>query len=206
MTGVSVRTMTPDDFDVVVAIQRECFPAPFPEDQLWTQEHLASHLGRFPEGQFVAELNNAVAGSASSALISEETWQLHLPWEQTLGGFHLTGHRPNGTTLYGADISVAPHARGMGVGKTLYAARFELVQRLGLVRYGTACRMPDCLASGLAPAVYANEVAAGRRVDRTLTPLLRFGLKLVEVLPDYMPDEESMNAAALLEWRPAAIA
>ncbi len=206
MTSVIVRAMTPDDFDAVVAIQRECFPAPFPEDQLWTREHLASHLRRFPEGQFVAELDGALVGSASSALISEETWQRHLPWEQTLGGFHLTSHESNGTTLYGADIRVAPLARGMGVGRGLYAARFELVEQLGLVRYGTACRMPDCLASGLAPADYAVEVAAGMRVDRTLTPLLRFGLTLVEVVHEYMPDEESRDAAALLEWRPASIA
>ena len=38
--------------------------------------------------------------------------------------------------------------------------------------------------------------------DRTLSVLLRYGLKFLDVIENYMPDEESGNAAALLEWIP----
>jgi len=102
--------------------------------------------------------------------------------------------------LYGVDISVHPDYRGRGVGRALYAARFDLVRTLGLTRFGTACRIPD--RCGQPATAYTTAVAMGVLQDRTLTPLLRYGLSLVGVIEGYMEDEESGNAAALLEWRP----
>ena len=53
---------------------------------------------------------------------------------------------------------------------------------------------------GLRPEVYAFQVQAGDLTDRTLTPLLRYGLNLKGVIEDYMEDEESLNCAALLSY------
>ena len=47
-----------------------------------------------------------------------------------------------------------------------------------------------------------TEDDAGVRVDRVLTPLLRYNLTFIETHESYMEDEESGNAAALLEWTP----
>ncbi len=198
--------MSLGDIPRVLALQRKCFPEPFPAELLWTEAHLNAHLNVFPEGQFVAELGSSIVGSASSALISEETWHAHLSWEATLGGFEFANHDPTGTTLYGADISVDPSQQGKGVGRALYIARFELVKALGLSRYGTACRMPGCSRwvrdHGGTPTDFAGAVVAGLVSDRTLTPLLRYGLNFLEILSDYMDDEESPNSGALLEWTP----
>ncbi|MER3496087.1 MAG: GNAT family N-acetyltransferase, partial [Chloroflexota bacterium] len=49
---------------------------------------------------------------------------------------------------------------------------------------------------------YAEEVVAGRIEDRTLTPLLKMGLRYLGVKPEYMEDLESRNFGAILEWRP----
>jgi hypothetical protein len=49
---------------------------------------------------------------------------------------------------------------------------------------------------------YAFAVVQGTVTDQTLTPLLRYGLALVDVIEEYMEDMESGHAAALLEWRP----
>ena len=192
--------MTDGDISGVVALQQICFPEPFPLDQLWSADHLMHHLQIFPDGQFVAIENGLVVGSASAALITEEVWQAHRNWEGTLGSFYLEGHDPAGNTLYGADISVHPTARGKGVGRALYQARLDLVQELGLKRFGTACRLPGLKASGLSPEVYVFQVQANDRTDRTLTPLLRFGLHVLGVIADYMDDEESLNCAALLSY------
>jgi hypothetical protein len=63
--------------------------------------------------------------------------------------------------------------------------------------------MPDFSISGVEDVRdYAQQVVAGERVDRTLTPLLRYGMTFLDVLFDYMEDLESANAAALLEWKP----
>jgi GNAT superfamily N-acetyltransferase len=196
--------MTAADILGAVALQQACFPAPFPEDLLWKAEHLQSHLERFSEGQFVAEADGNVIASASSLVISEENWHSHGNWEDTVGGPFLTRHDGGGTTLYGVDISVHPRWRGKGVGRALYQTRFGLARRLNLLRYGTACRLPgyaDWAESNGGKTVdeYVAAVVAGRASDRTLSPLLSYGLSLVQVVHDYMEDAESGNAAAMLE-------
>ncbi|MBL8049207.1 MAG: GNAT family N-acetyltransferase [Chthonomonas sp.] len=196
-----VRPMLVGDVAGVVALQRACFPEPFPADQLWQGQHLLAHLITFPEGQFVADIKGQIVGSASALRISEATWQAHLPWEETLGGFEFRNYEPHGTTLYGADISVHPGFRRRGIARALYEARFACVRQLGLVRYGTACRIPDFAGSGFEdPGAYCQAVSERQRQDRTLSPLLAMGLTLVDVIRDYMPDPESGDSAALLEW------
>ena len=198
-----IRAMSPEDFGDVVSLQRACFPDPFPEDQLWTLEHLRSHHRRFPEGQIVAVEDNQVIGTASNCQITLATWNSHLSWDETVGGFSFEGHDPNGEVLFGADISVHPGAQGRGVGRALYAARFELVRQQGLSLFGTACRMPDFASAAFStPHEYAQSVVRGGRSDRTLTPLLRMGLSFAGVIENHMDDVESGHAAATLEWRP----
>lgn len=198
-----MREMTQADVADVAALQRSCFPAPFPFELLWTPEHLTNHLRLFPEGQFVAVEGSCIVGSASSLLITQSVWQAHGDWDQVTGGLDLSGHNAAGTVLYGADISVHPDFRGRGIARRLYRARFELVESLGLEMYGTVCRIPDFQDSPFDEVLdYADSVARGEAADRTLTPLLKMGLTYRGVVLNHMDDAESGHAAAILEWRP----
>lgn len=206
---VAVRTMTLDDVEGVAALQTACFPPPFPEELLWKPHHLRRHLAVFPEGQFVAAVESTIVGSASNMRIAKDRLRAHHSWDETVGGLDLCGHDPAGSVLYGVDISVHPEWRGQGVARMLYEARFALVRSLGLERYATSCRLPgfrDWLAGRTLSAEmldrYLGKVVIGVQVDRTLTPLLKMGLRLVGGLTDHMDDEESMNCAASLEWTP----
>src|SRR5690349_15865214 len=100
--------MTEADIPEVVDLQRACVPDPFPEDLLWNSNHLKGHLWLFPAGQFVAKLDSAIIASASNTLISENRWQAHESWEETVGGPCLGTFDSSGSTLYGLDISVHP--------------------------------------------------------------------------------------------------
>ena len=198
-----IDLLSTETIDGAVALQRACFPAPFPLELLWKKEHLERHLEVFPEGQFVAIGEEIVIGSASSLLISEVHYQAHNDWETTVGGHFLNAHDAKGTTLYGVDVSVHPDYRGQGVGRALYEARKDLTRRLRLRRYATACRLPDFSKSGFDTAEsFVDAVVRGEETDRTLTPLLRIGMACIGVAQDYMEDEESANAAAMLEWTP----
>lgn len=204
---IRIESMTTEYIAGAVALQRACFPAPFPEDQLWNQDHLTRHLEIFSQGQFVALDQGHVVASASATLISEANWQSHRSWNETVGGPFLENFDATGQTLYGLDISVHPDYRGRGIGKRLYRARFDLVRTLGLTRYGTACRLPDfrnfqTKFPEKTVADYAKDVVRGSATDRTLSPLLKYGLVYNTVINDYMEDYESANAAALLEWKP----
>jgi ribosomal protein S18 acetylase RimI-like enzyme len=203
---VIVRPMAAADFDAVVGLQRLCFPEPFPEELLWSREHLAGHLELFPEGQMAAVLDGEIVGSASALRVTRARWQDHTDWDDLTGGLSLERHEPEGAILYGADISVHPSVRRMGIGRALYGARFDLVRELGLDAFATVCRLPDCRAwmkehSGT-PLDYARAVERGEAKDRTLTPFLKMGMKLMGVDEDVMDDPESLDAGARLEWRP----
>ncbi|MBS1721643.1 MAG: GNAT family N-acetyltransferase [Armatimonadetes bacterium] len=202
-----ISPLTHETVPKVADLQRVCFPPPFPADLLWTRDQLESHLQVFPEGQFVATADGEVIGSASSLVIDEDNWTKHADWETTVGGHRFSRHSQFGTTLYGADVSVRPDWRGRGVARALYKARFDLVCDMGLVRFGTACRIPDWLTwsssnPGQDQFAYCQAVASGTVTDRTMTPLVRIGLSLVDIAIGHMEDPESGNSAAILEWRP----
>ena len=202
-----IRPMQPEDVPQVVGLQKLAFPPPFSEDLHWDPEHLLRHIDVFPAGQFVAEADGKIVGSCSNAIISEKGWQAHGNWGATMGGPFIRYHDPAGSTLYGLDITVHPQYRRMGVGRGFYEDRYSLVRSLPLTRYGTGCRMPDYrnyfeIVSPIDVETYAQRVAAGEVEDRTLTPLLRYGLRYIGVIRNYMEDVESANAGALLEWTP----
>jgi len=133
----------------------------------------------------------------------EENWTRHESWDATVGGPHLTNHNDAGSTLFGVDISVHPDARRKGIGRTFYQHRMEFVRNLHLERFGTACRLPDFAASGIGTVEdYVAEVQLGIISDRTLTPLLKYGLRIVGTSVNHMEDPESRNSAAILEWKP----
>lgn len=198
--------MNDKDIGGVVALQKDCFPAPFPEELLWNSSHISHHLEIFPEGQFVAVVDDQVVGSASNTLISEKQFQRHLNWDETVGGYFLDTFDRAGSTLYGLDISVHPSYRRIGLASGLYDLRFNLVRQLGITRYATSCRLPDfaAWANGSSERLteYLHAVVNGLTADRTLTPLLKIGLRVSAGLTDYMNDPESLNCAALLEWLP----
>lgn len=199
--------MLPADVEAVIGLQPLAFPPPFSSDLHWDSEHILAHLHVFPHGQWVAESQGAIIASCSNTRVSEEKWQMHGSWYTTVGGPNLEGFAVDGSTLNGLDIAVHPEFRRKGIARSLYLARFALVAKLGLIRYGTACRMPG-LRSWLShnplqsAEQYLSSVSGGAVVDQTLTPLLRLGLTPLTVIKNYMMDEESLNNAALLEWIP----
>lgn len=199
--------MRPEHIEGAVKLQRDCFPPPFPDELLWQPGHLAQHLVIFPEGQFVAMDAGRVIGSASSLRISRSVWQDHESWELLTGGHSFSSHDPGGEILYGADISVHPESRGKGVARALYAARFELVTAEGMRMFATCCRIPgwrewSSRTGGGTHEQYCDLVVASSLADPTLTPLLRMGMCFRGLAYDYMEDEESGDAAAVLEWEP----
>lgn len=203
---VNIVALQEHHVQAAVELQRLAFPPPFDAELLWKADHLLHHIALFPAGQFAA-LNEegVVMGTCSNTRITDENWHSHQDWDTTVGGPFLTTFNPGGSTLYGLDISVHPDFRRMGVARALYSARFDLIRRDdALLRYGTACRIPGFAdhRSSFLPETYVQRVVEGHCSDPTLTPLLKMGLTYLETIADYMEDEESGNAAAMLEWKP----
>ena len=193
-----------EDAAAVAALQPLAFPPPFDPAYHWRARHFECHVRNFPAGQFVVVHDERIVASSSNVLLGEESRSKHLetgshPYDV---GFATPPDDP--TTLYGADIAVHPAYRRRGIARMIYRARFDLVRELDLLRYGTACRMPDFTVQGegRTSREYADAVVEGTLSDRTLTPLVKMGLTLLNVVPSTWPDVESGGFSAVLEWRP----
>ena len=195
--------MEPKHFAGVIELQELAFPLPFDRDLLWKEEHLVSHTNKFPIGQIVAVANDRVVGSCSNSVLNSDWFDQGLPWKEMVGGYSIATFDSNGKTLYGLDISVHPEFRKQGIGRAFYEHRKTLVCALDFERYATTCRIPDFhLSSSSSGQDFCQEVKNNRRSDRTLTPLLRYGMNFVSVIENHWDDPESGNAAVRLEWYP----
>jgi GNAT superfamily N-acetyltransferase len=193
-----VRSYTLEDYPQLLEIQRACFPAPYPEEQLWSKAQIASHIRHFALGALCVEVNGVLIASATALILENPA---HTFADATDNGF-IGNHNPHGDTLYGVDMAVHPNWRGRGVARRLYQARFELVQSLGLKRFTAAGRMPGLTQyPNLSPEDYVALIVRGELTDPTLTPQFKNGLSPVQVLYGYIEDAESRDCALLLEWR-----
>ena len=98
---------------------------------------------------------------------------------------------------------VRPNEQGRGIGKKLYAARRELVRRLGLLRIRAGARLAGYhrYADRLTPERYVKEVMAGKLSDPALSFQIKQGFMPLAVAPDYLHhDPESLGYAAVIEW------
>ncbi len=199
---ISVRPYTIDDFDQLLDLQREAFPPPFPEELLWSKAQIHSHVETFPEGALAALIDDRIVGSAT-CLITEYNGNPHT-WEEISDqGFIKASHDPTGDSLYGIDLCVRPSYRGQGIAQSLYEARKQVVQQLGLKRFIAGCRIPGyhLYADRYTPEAYVQEVAEGSIKDHVLSFMLKQGLTPLQVLNDYLEDEESHHHAVLVEWK-----
>jgi len=178
----------------------------YPEAKPWTPEQLASHLRVFPEGQMVVEeiATGRIVGMASSLIVRWDDYDFHADWREWTDGGYFTNHDPeNGHTLYGAEVMADPAMQRRGIGKRLYAARRELVRRLGLLRIRAGARLRGYhrYADRLTPEQYVEKVVAGELRDPTLSFQLREGFEVVAVVPSYLRnDPESLGHAVVIEW------
>lgn len=197
-----IRNTQHDDFPGVIELSR----AVYPDSQPWSEKQLESHLSVFPEGQFVVieRGSGSVVGMAASLIVLWDDYTTETNWRDFTSHGFFTNHDPqNGRTLYGAEIMVRPDYQGRGIGKQIYTARRELVERLGLLRIRAGARLRGYhrYASQMSPSEYVDRVIRAEIVDPTLSFQLRRGFAVVAVVSGYLRhDPESLGHAAVIEW------
>jgi GNAT superfamily N-acetyltransferase len=199
---IYARRTEPRDFAAIA----ELCACVYPEDKPWTAAQLASHRAVFPEGQFVAidREQDRVVGMCASLIVLWDHYDMFDSWEDFTADGMFTNHEPvRGRTLYGAEVLVDPKLQGHGIGGVLYAARREMVERLGLLRIrgGARLRSYHRYAEKMSAADYVVEVVHGRIDDQTLSFQLHEGFHVLAVVPHYLgEDPETLGYAALIEW------
>ncbi|WP_410515026.1 GNAT family N-acetyltransferase [Paenibacillus sp. BR2-3] len=198
-----IRNYTEDDFTELINIQSEAFPPPYPSELWWNREQLLNHTTLFPEGALCVEVNGELAGSVTGLKIDFDRESTAHTWAEVTANGYITTHKPDGNTLYIADVCVRPKYRKLGLGKELIQSLYHVVVEQKLERLLGAGRMPGYhkQAPEMTAEQYLGNVVSGEIIDPVITFLLRCGRTPIGVAADYLEDEESCNYAALMEWR-----
>lgn len=201
MGDIRIINVKPQYAAALAQLQRDCFPT-LGDDELMTEEHFLSHCRIFSEGEFIALDGEQVVGLGSGFFIHFDFDHADHTFQDIIASGFYTNHNPDGDWYYGADISVHPDWRGHGIGKMLYHARKNLVQRYnkkGIVAGGLIPDFADHKAH-LSPQVYVDRVVGGELFDSTLSFQLKNGFVVRGLLENYIEDEASDNWSTLIVW------
>lgn len=196
---LSLRPLTLEDFDALVAMQEASFPGMKP----WTRAQVQSQLSLFPDGQICVEIDGQLAASSSSLILDYDANLAWHDWKAVADGGFIRTHNPKGDTLYGLEVVVAPAFRGMKLARRLYDARKSLCRERNLARIIVGGRIPGygAHADAMSAREYVERVIDKTFVDPVLTVQIANGFTLRGLIPNYLPsDVESRGYATFCEW------
>ncbi len=197
--GLVITQARPEHAAQLEELQRISFPT-LAEEERFKAAHYLKHMELFDAGQFVALDGDTVVGAATTLRLDFDFKHIDHTFAEIIQGGWLTSHQPDGAWLYGADISVRPDYRGRGVATALYAARQEVVWRLGLKGQVTAGMIPGYsqVKHQMTAQQYYHGVVAGRIKDPTLSMQMKVGFEPRALLANYLNDPVCDNYSVLL--------
>ncbi|MCT2536027.1 GNAT family N-acetyltransferase [Aquibacillus koreensis] len=200
---VVIRNYDENDIPQLIEVQKASFPPPFPSDLWWNEEQLRNHISLFPDGALCVEVGGMIVGSMTGLCVDFDDKHIQHTWEEVTDNGYIRNHNPNGNALYVVDICVHPGFRKMDLGRWLMQSMYEVVVQLDLDRLIGGGRLPGYhkVADKITAEEYVDALMKGKYNDPVTSFLLRCGRTPVGVIADYLEDEESVNYAALMEWR-----
>lgn len=189
----------PEFADDLARLQRTCFPT-LAEEERFKSEHYRKHMELFDDGQFAVLDGGRVIGATTTLRLHFDFDHVDHTFAEIIQGGWLTSHDPEGEWLYGADLAVDPAYRGRGIATALYAARQEVVWRLGLKGQVTAGMIPGYgpLKDRMAAEEYYAGVLSGKFRDATLSMQIGVGFEPHKLLANYLNDPVCDNYSVLL--------
>lgn len=197
--GLTIVSARPEHAMQLEALQRVVFPT-LADEERFKAPHYLKHLEIFPDGQFVGLDSGRVVAATATIRLHFDFDHVNHTFAEIIQGGWLTSHEPDGDWLYGADIGVHPEYRGRGLAQALYAARQELVWRLGLKGQVTAGMMSGYgrVKDRMTAEEYYAGLVSGRINDPTLSMQQKVGFEFRGLLEDYLQDPVCDNYGVLI--------
>lgn len=161
-----------------------------------------NQIKNFPEGQFVAvkEKDETIVGMTTTLRVDESKALISHSFEEIFKDGNLDNHDPNGEWLYGLDLGTHPDYRGLGIGRALYNARKNAVEKLNLKGQVTVGMLNGYQKAQAYESVdeYYLDLKNGKIKDPTVSMQQKIGFKIKEIVKDYLDDPTCGNAGVLL--------
>jgi predicted amidohydrolase/GNAT superfamily N-acetyltransferase len=198
-SAIRIRQANVEDIPGILEVARLAYPS-WTTQELATERNYQLQIAAFPEGQFVALIDDKIVGYASSLivqLLDESIWYAH---GEITGWGTFSTHTPSGNTLYGADIAVMPAYQKRGISKKLYQARKALLKRFNLKEMIAGGRIPGYsrYQGKISAKEYVRRAVAGEIQDPTIKAHLRAGYEIRGVHYGYIQDDQSLGYATHL--------
>ncbi|MCB1801916.1 MAG: GNAT family N-acetyltransferase, partial [Gammaproteobacteria bacterium] len=205
---LSVRTATDADIRAIADLSARVYKGT--GISAYTVGAVTGQINHFPEGKFVAVVDNKVVGYCATFRVGEAIGLKSHSWTEITGNGYASRHDPKGDWLYGMEVCVDPAYRGYRIGQRLYNARKTLCENLGLKGIVFAGRLPT-LANRLrrfdSVEAYVEQVQAKKQRDPVLSFQLRNGFEVIGVIPHYLDsDRQSLGYGVHLVWRNPKVA
>lgn len=177
----------------------------YPEMGTYPSEMLLGQINNYPEGHFVAVLDDKIVGYCASIRLSEKKVMLPHTWREITGGGYGSTHEAKGDYLYGYEVFVDTDVRGYKIGQRFYNERKKLAKYLRLKGIVFAGRIPNYKKHQKKvgnPENYIQMVEEKKLRDPVLSFQLRNGFEVLGVLDNYLPyDLASQGYAVHMIWR-----
>ncbi|MXP40986.1 GNAT family N-acetyltransferase [Altererythrobacter soli] len=198
---LEIRQAKPADARSIAALAKRVYG----DFEPYTLGEIRGQLNNFPDGCFVAVLDDKLIGYCASMRIAADKALRPHTWDEITGNGYGSRHDPTGDFLYGYEMCVDPKVRGTRIGRRLYEERRKLAERLELRGIVFGGRMPNLKRLWRrveSPQEYLDQVVAGKLHDPVLRFQLANGFEPIGVLTNYLPEDvRSRGHAVHMIWR-----
>jgi predicted amidohydrolase/ribosomal protein S18 acetylase RimI-like enzyme len=199
---LQVRKATLDDIPAIADLTHRVYSGGGMHG--YSKGSLRGQINNFPDGQFVAVVDERVVGYCATFQVTEAIGLKPHTWVEITGNGYASRHNPQGDWLYGMEVCVDPEYRGYRIGQRLYNERKRLCETLGLKGIVFAGRLPTLrrrLKKGDSVEDYVQQVVEKKLRDPVLSFQLRNGFEVIGIIPHYLAaDRDSLGYAVHLAW------
>jgi hypothetical protein len=169
---------------------------------VWTEQMLQSQFKICPNLIFCAFNDGKMVATLTSIHTTETEIERKSTWLEKAGNGYLTTHIPTGNVAFGIDLSVLKGAPKKISDRILLSAIFMGVLGGGLKSAYLGARIPSYYKykdMKVEDYVYGKR-KNGKPLDPELYFYIKDGFEIVEIIPEYMDDPDSLNYGVLIKW------
>jgi predicted amidohydrolase/GNAT superfamily N-acetyltransferase len=198
-----IRQAEPADIPAIVSLTNKVYVETGMEG--YSHGAVRGQLNIFPEGQFVALVDETVVGYCATFIIEEKLALTQHTWSEITGSGYGSRHDPDGDWLYGMEVCVDPGNRGYRIGQRLYNQRKKICKDLKLKGIVFAARIPTLykrINRFDSVEAYVDQIKHKKQTDPVISFQLKNGFEVIGIIPKYMVgDTQSLNYGIHLIWR-----